>query len=139
MVKTALESPNKSRLLARRIFYSFVKPGSDYLFVADIVKFFTTPDEADAVFALFDRDGNGDASIDEIEAACMEFHREQLGIEHSMQDLDSAIGRLDNIFMSLYVVIAALIIAVVLVRFCCFHMFTTSSYRGDRMHNLPHS
>ena len=45
----------------------------------------------------------------------MDFHREQLSIEHSMQDLDSAVGRLDNIFMSLYVVIAALIIAVCLV------------------------
>jgi len=34
-----------------------------------------------------------------------------------MRDLDSAVGRLDNIFMSVYVIIAALIIAVGLVRF----------------------
>jgi hypothetical protein len=45
-----------------------------------------------------------------------EFHREQLSIENSMRDLDSAVGRLDNIFMSVYVIIAALIIAVGLVR-----------------------
>lgn len=32
-----------------------------------------------------------------------------------MRDLDSAVGRLDNIFMSLYVIIAVLIIAVALV------------------------
>lgn len=32
-----------------------------------------------------------------------------------MRDLDSAVGRLDNIFMSLYVIIAALILAVALV------------------------
>ncbi|KAI3618916.1 serine threonine protein kinase [Moniliophthora roreri] len=114
MVKTALESANKSRLLARRLFYSFVRPGSDYLFVEDIARFFTSQEEAERVFALFDRDGNGDASRDEIEMACMDFHREQLSIEHSMQDLDSAVGRLDNILMSLYVVIAALIIAVCL-------------------------
>jgi len=44
-----------------------------------------------------------------------EFHREQLSIENSMRDLDSAVGRLDNIFMSLYVIIAALILAVALV------------------------
>lgn len=44
-----------------------------------------------------------------------EFHREQLSIEHSMRDLDSAVGRLDNIFMTLYVIIAAMIIAVALV------------------------
>ncbi|EEB95036.1 hypothetical protein MPER_06056, partial [Moniliophthora perniciosa FA553] len=114
MVKTALESANKSRLLARRLFYSFVRPGSDYLFVEDITRFFASQEEADRVFALFDRDGNGDASRDEIEMACMDFHREQLSIEHSMQDLDSAVGRLDNILMSLYFVIAALIIAVCL-------------------------
>ena len=32
-----------------------------------------------------------------------------------MRDLDSAVGRLDNLFMSLYVVVAILIIAVTLV------------------------
>jgi hypothetical protein len=34
-----------------------------------------------------------------------------------MRDLDSAVGRLDNILMSLYVIVAILIIAVTLVRF----------------------
>ena len=32
-----------------------------------------------------------------------------------MRDLDSAVGRLDNLFMSVYVVVAILIIAVTLV------------------------
>jgi len=45
-----------------------------------------------------------------------EFHREQLSIENSMRDLDSAVGRLDNIFMSVYVIVAVLVIAVGLVR-----------------------
>ncbi|KAJ7072310.1 Mechanosensitive ion channel-domain-containing protein [Mycena amicta] len=114
IVQTALESANRSRLLARRLFYSFAKPGAEYLLIEDIARFFTSPDEADKVFALFDTDFNGDVSLEEIEMAVMEFHREQLSIEHSMQDLDSAVGRLDNIFMSLYVVIAILIIAVAL-------------------------
>ena len=47
--------------------------------------------------------------------SCLEFHREQLSIEHSMRDLDSAVGRLDNILMSVYVVVAILIFAVALV------------------------
>ncbi|KAF8893315.1 Mechanosensitive ion channel-domain-containing protein [Infundibulicybe gibba] len=114
MVKTALESANKSRLLARRLFYSFAKPGEDYIFVEDIARFFPQGDEADHVFGLFDKDSNGDASRDEVEMACLEFHREQLSIENSMRDLDSAVGRLDNILMSLYVVVAGLIIAVAL-------------------------
>ncbi|KAJ7096303.1 Mechanosensitive ion channel-domain-containing protein [Mycena epipterygia] len=114
IVQTALESANRSRLLARRLFYSFAKPNADYLLVEDIARFFPTAEEAESVFALFDQDSNGDASRDEVEMSIMEFHREQLSIEHSMQDLDSAVGRLDNIFMSLYVVIAILIIAVAL-------------------------
>jgi len=80
----------------------------------DITRFFPSLEEADEAFTLFDRDGNGDVSLEEIEQACAEIHREQLSIEHSLSDLDSAVGRLDNMFMSLYVVVAALIIAVTL-------------------------
>ncbi|KIY73032.1 hypothetical protein CYLTODRAFT_342952 [Cylindrobasidium torrendii FP15055 ss-10] len=114
MVKTALESANKTKLLARRLFYSFAKPGADFIFPEDIGRFFPTQDEADQVFSLFDKDGNGDASREEVEVACQDFHREQLSIMHSMQDLDSAVGRLDNIFMTVYAVAALLILAVCL-------------------------
>ncbi|KAF9460703.1 hypothetical protein BDZ94DRAFT_1169180 [Collybia nuda] len=114
MVKTALESANKSRLLARRLFYSFAKPGAEYLLLSDIARFFPTPEEAEHVFTLFDKDMNGDASREEVEMACLEFHREQLSIENSMRDLDSAVGRLDNILMTVYVIVAILIIAVAL-------------------------
>ena len=71
MVKTALESANKSRLLARRLFYSFSRPGSDRLHVEDIARFFANPDDADAAFTILDKDMNGDVSRDEIEMACM--------------------------------------------------------------------
>ncbi|OSD01247.1 hypothetical protein PYCCODRAFT_1412753 [Trametes coccinea BRFM310] len=114
IVKTALESANKSRLLARRLFYSFARPGADHLRVEDIDRFFRSRDESDAAFAIFDKDMNGDVTRDEIEMACMELHREQLSIEHSMRDLDSAVGRLDNILMSLYFVVVILIFAVAL-------------------------
>lgn len=152
IVKTALESANKSRLvcirfffdlfeiiyacnlqLARRLFYSFAKPDCEYLFLEDIEKCFLSHEEAVAAYSLFDKDGNGDVSREEIEIACLcvvlgllrdvhslnfnsrDFHREQLSIENSMRDLDSAVGRLDNILMSLYFVIAAIVLAVVLV------------------------
>lgn len=46
-----------------------------------------------------------------------ELHREQMSIEHSMEDIDSAVGRLDNILISIYLVIAILIIAVALVSY----------------------
>ncbi|KAA1474278.1 hypothetical protein DENSPDRAFT_840858 [Dentipellis sp. KUC8613] len=114
MVQTALESVNKTRLLAHRLFYSFHKPYAEYLTVDDFTQFFTTLDEADAAFSIFDKDANGDISREEMEMACLDIHREQLSIEHSMRDLDSAVGRLDNILMSVYVVIAILILAVAL-------------------------
>ncbi|KAG6837735.1 hypothetical protein H0H93_003537 [Arthromyces matolae] len=114
MVRTALQSANKSRVLARRLFYSFAKPGAKYLLVDDIRPYFSTPEEADHVFSLFDKDMNGDVSREEVEMACLEIHREQLSIEHSMRDLDSAVGRLDNILMSVYTVIAIIIVAVAL-------------------------
>ncbi|KAI0675104.1 Mechanosensitive ion channel-domain-containing protein [Trametes maxima] len=114
MVKTALESANKSRLLARRLFYSFARPGADHLQVEDIERFFRSRDEADAAFTIFDKDMNGDVKREEVEMACMEIHREQLALEHSMRDLDSAVGRLDNILMSLYFIVVLLIFAVAL-------------------------
>ena len=36
----------------------------------DITRFFPSQDEADAAFTLFDRDGNGDVSVEEIEQSC---------------------------------------------------------------------
>lgn len=57
--------------LARRIFFSFCKIGSDYMTVEDIGRYFATPDDADAAFAIFDADSNGDASFEEVEIACM--------------------------------------------------------------------
>jgi hypothetical protein len=57
--------------LARRLFYSFAQPGSDYLLVEDIEGLFPTKDDAFAVFSLFDKDSNGDASREEIEIACL--------------------------------------------------------------------
>ncbi|KAI5123926.1 hypothetical protein M0805_006343 [Coniferiporia weirii] len=114
MVQTALRSANKTRLLARRLYYSFCKSGRDSLVLSDVTQFFTSLEQAQTAFSLFDKDDNGDVSREEVEMACMDVHREQLSIENSMRDLDSAVGRLDNIFMSLYVVVACLIIAVVL-------------------------
>lgn len=57
--------------LARRLFYSFAEKESEYLFVEDIESFFSTKEEADRAYALFDKDSNGDASREEVEIACL--------------------------------------------------------------------
>ena len=114
MVATALGSANKTRLLARRLFYSFRKPGAEVLVIGDIAPFFHGPDEAAEAFAMFDKDMNGDATRDEMELACMELHRERLALASSMRDIDSAVGRLDNILMSIYTVVVCIVFAVIL-------------------------
>jgi len=114
MIATALGSPNKTRLLARRLFYSFRKPGAEVVVVEDIAPFFHGPDEAAEAFAMFDKDMNGDATRDEMEIACMELHRERLALASSMRDIDSAVGRLDNILMSVYTIVVCIVFAVIL-------------------------
>lgn len=114
MVATALGSPNKTRLLARRLFYSFRKPSAEVVVVGDLAPFFHSQEEAAEAFAMFDKDMNGDATRDEMEIACMELHRERLALASSMRDIDSAVGRLDNILMSIYTVVVGIVFAVVL-------------------------
>lgn len=48
-----------------------MRPGAEHLRVEDIERFFPTRDDADAAFAIFDKDMNGDAKRDEVEMACM--------------------------------------------------------------------
>ena len=114
MVATALGSANKTRLLARRLFYSFRKPRAEVVVIGDIAQFFPNQDGAAEAFAMFDKDMNGDATRDEMELACMELHRERLALASSMRDIDSAVGRLDNILMSVYTVVVGIVFAVVI-------------------------
>jgi len=113
-VAQALSSANKTRLLARRIFYSFRKGRSDVMVVGDIEEYFNSREAAIDAFNMFDRDGNGDATREEVELACMDLHRERLALASSMRDIDSAVGRLDNILMTVYFAVSAIVFAVTL-------------------------
>lgn len=113
-------------MLARRLFYSFRKPGADALVLGDIARLsvamsalrrterqsahcfslspldsfprsFPDEDTALVAFAVLDRDENGDASRDEIDMACMQIHREKLSLEASMRDTAGAVGRLNDV------------------------------------------
>ncbi|WVR05974.1 hypothetical protein IAU60_003002 [Kwoniella sp. DSM 27419] len=110
-VTAALSSANKSKALARRLFYSFRAPGAAHLDISDIARFFPNLETAENAFAIFDQDGNGDATRDEMESAILGMHRERLSLEASMRDLDGAIRRLDDIFMVIVTAIVILILA----------------------------
>lgn len=116
MVLSALSSANKSRQLARRIYYSFVPVAYRQVMVlADIVSCFEGDQEvAQNGFSILDKDKNGDCSLQEIESTCLELHRERLALAASMRDLDSAVGKLDSIFMFLWYTISLLVLVALL-------------------------
>ncbi|GAA5928375.1 hypothetical protein JCM3775_000591 [Rhodotorula graminis] len=109
MVTSALQSANKTKQLARRIYYSFAPKYRDGMVLADISRCFRSREEAERAFAIFDRDSNGDATLEEVEMACLDIHRERQALARSMRDIDSAVGRLDNILMTVWYIVALLI------------------------------
>ncbi|GAA5821690.1 hypothetical protein JCM11251_000973 [Rhodosporidiobolus azoricus] len=111
MVTAALQSSKKTKHLARRIYYSYTPQYRDGLVLADISRCFKNREEAERAFAIFDRDGNGDASLEEVEMSCLDIHRERLALSRSMRDIDSAVGRLDSIIMTIWYIVAILIMA----------------------------
>lgn len=70
MVTQAMGSANKTRQLARRIYYSF-RQGKTEVTIADIARFFPDLDTAKGAFAVLDTDSNGGATRDEIEMALL--------------------------------------------------------------------
>lgn len=93
MVTTALASAKKAKYLGRRIFYSFCPSYRTSLVLEDISRCFTDREMAERAFQIFDRDGNGDATLEEVEMALLECHRERLALGRSMRDIDSAVSR----------------------------------------------
>lgn len=82
-----------------------------YFITSSSGRSFPNLETAQAAFAIFDKDGNGDATRDEIESAVLGIHRERLALEASMRDLDGAVRRLDDIFMVVVIAIVVLIMA----------------------------
>ncbi|CAH7675285.1 Mechanosensitive ion channel-domain-containing protein [Phakopsora pachyrhizi] len=116
MVLSALTSSNKTKQLARRIYYSFVPTTYRHVMVlGDVIKCFDGNLEgAKDAFNFLDTDENGDCSLKEIEMALLELHKERLALGSSMRDLDSAVGRLDSIFMFFWYIVSLLIIVALL-------------------------
>jgi len=114
IVLVALSSASKSRQLARRLYYSFCPAYRSSLVLDDFIRCFRTREEAEAAFNLFDRDLNGDIDLEEMEMALLDLHTDRLALAKGMSCTDSAVGKLDGICMSLWWVIAALVIASVL-------------------------
>ncbi|KAI0169573.1 Mechanosensitive ion channel-domain-containing protein [Hypoxylon sp. FL1284] len=109
VVSELLRNTSSAQVLARRLFRTFAGSGADVLLPKDLNPAFPTADDAEAAFLVFDRDLNGDVSLEELEAFCDEVHREKKAIAASIKDLDSVITKLDRVFFFIIVIIAIIV------------------------------
>ncbi|KAF1951853.1 hypothetical protein CC80DRAFT_495737 [Byssothecium circinans] len=109
VVLTLLGSSSGGQVLARRLYRTFAREETETVHSEDLRNAFETDEEADAAFSMFDKDMNGDISMEELEAVCIEIGRERKSITASLKDLDSVVSKLDDVFMFLVVVITILV------------------------------
>ncbi|KAL9085779.1 MAG: hypothetical protein Q9165_007411 [Trypethelium subeluteriae] len=109
VVLALLNNTSGSQVLARRLYRTFAREETETVFSEDLRNAFENDEEADAAFTMFDKDMNGDISMEELEAVCVEIGRERKSITASLKDLDSVVGKLDDVFMFLVAVITILV------------------------------
>lgn len=109
VISELLRTTSSAHTLARMIYRSLIKDGRDTVIPEDIKGVFESEEEAEAAFAMFDKDMNGDISIDEFEAVCNEIHLEKKAIAASLKDLDSVIQKLDKVFLFIIVIITIVV------------------------------
>ncbi|KAL4806329.1 Mechanosensitive ion channel-domain-containing protein [Aspergillus unguis] len=114
VVIALLRTTGGCQTLARRLYRTFVRDGFDTVFPGDLKEAFDDNDEAEAAFSMFDKDMNGDISMEELEAVCVEIGRERKAITASLKDLDSVVSRLGHVF-EFFVAIIAIIVFLTLI------------------------
>ncbi|TDZ68393.1 Mechanosensitive ion channel protein Msy1 [Colletotrichum trifolii] len=109
IVYEMLRNTGSAHALARLIFRSLVKEGQDTIYLEDMQTAFKTIEEAEHAFGIFDKDLNGDISMEEMEGTCNEIHLERKAIAASLKDLDSVIKKLDKVFLFIIIIIAIIV------------------------------
>ncbi|KAI9838690.1 MAG: hypothetical protein M1819_005004 [Sarea resinae] len=110
VILTLLHTTSGSQVLARRLFRTFMREGTDTVVSDDLKAAFDNDDEADAAFTMFDKDLNGDISMEELESVCVEIGRERKSITASLKDLDSVVSKLDNVLLFVIIVVTILVL-----------------------------
>jgi small-conductance mechanosensitive channel len=109
VVLALLRTISGSQVLARRLYRTFARDGFDTVFSEDLKEAFDDNEEAEAAFSMFDRDMNGDISIEELEGVCVDIGRERKSITASLKDLDSVVSKLDQAFMFFVFIIVVIV------------------------------
>jgi small-conductance mechanosensitive channel len=109
VVLQLIGSTGGAQILARRLYRTFARPETETVHSDDLKNAFESDEEADAAFSMFDKDMNGDISMEELEAVCVEIGRERKSITASLKDLDSVVSKLDDVFMFIVLVITIIV------------------------------
>lgn len=109
VVLELLRSTHSSHILARRIYRTFVRNGAETITQEDLKEAFASSEDAETCFGIFDKDLNGDISMEELELVCNEVHLEKKSIAASLKDLDSVVKKLDQVFLFIIFIIAAIV------------------------------
>jgi small-conductance mechanosensitive channel len=104
-----LRNQHSSHTLARLIYRTFVRPGEETITLDDLKQGFNSAEDAETCFGIFDKDLNGDISMEELELVCNEIHLEKKAIAASLKDLDSVIKKLDTVFLFIIFIIAVIV------------------------------
>lgn len=99
VILTLLSSTSGSQVLARRLYRTFVLEDAETVTPEDLKPAFDNDEEAESAFTMFDRDMNGDISMSELEAVCVEIGKERKSITASLKDLDSVVSKLDAVLL----------------------------------------
>jgi small-conductance mechanosensitive channel len=109
VILALLSSTDGSQALARRLYRTFCRDDTETVHADDLRAAFDDDEEADAAFTMFDKDMNGDISMEELESVCVEIGRERKSITASLKDLDSVVGKLDSVLVFIVCVITILV------------------------------
>lgn len=109
VILALINSTSGSQTLARRLYRTFAREDTETVHQEDLRFAFDNDEESDAAFTMFDKDLNGDISMEELEAVCVEIGRERKAITASLKDLDSVVGKLDDCLLFAVVIISVLV------------------------------
>lgn len=98
---------HSAKKLARRLFEGLGNT-RDYLVPSDFTPYFPTKADAEVAFALFDKDGNGDISKKEMRSAVQRIYRERKALKASLEDMGSAVRKLDGVMLAVCLIIILL-------------------------------
>jgi len=110
LVLLLLSSPSQSQILARRLYRTFAQEGAETIASEDLKHAFDNDEEADSAFTMFDKDMNGDISMSELEAVCVDIGKERKSITASLKDLDSVVAKLDAVLLFFVIVVTILVL-----------------------------